>query len=105
MRLSRIERKEDVTMDVIQCSAQPHLIDTSMSCKTVDISAHGMKVSTRIPIPVNTILDLTLDSSSRLYHLQGEVRWARDEGRHYVGLRLDNDSQDINAWSKMFNSV
>ena len=102
MRLDRIERKEDVLIDVIECADQPELNDTSLACQTVDVSENGMKVSTRMPIPVNTVLSLRLDLSSHLYRLQGEVRWARDEGRHYVGLLLDRESQDIGEWDKMF---
>jgi hypothetical protein len=52
MRLDRIEREEEVLIDVINCTHQPDLNDTSLACMTVDVSEVGMKVMTDIPIPV-----------------------------------------------------
>ena len=102
MRLDRIEREEEVLVDVINCVDQPELNDTSLTCKTVDVSEAGMLVVTDIEIPVNTRLGLRLDLSSVLYRLEGEVRWSRKEGSHLVGLLLDNDSQDYVPWTRMF---
>lgn len=102
MRLDRIEKKEAVLVDVIRCAAKPHLNDTSMTCTTVDVSESGMKVSTGMAIPVATRLGLRLDVASHLYRLEGEVRWSRNEGRHYVGLLIDNESPDFVAWTRMF---
>lgn len=102
MRLDRIEREEDVLVDVISCRRDPSLNDTSMSCKTVDVSEAGMKVASDLDIPVATVLGLRLDLSSVLYRLEGEVRWCKDEGTHYVGLLLDEESADYANWTRMF---
>lgn len=102
MRLDRIEREEDVLVDVIQCRRNPELNDTHLSCKTVDVSEVGMKVESDMDIPVATVLGLRLDLSSVLYRLEGEVRWCKDEGKHYVGLLLDEDSPDYIHWTRMF---
>ena len=103
MRLDRIERDEEVLVDVIRCVNQPDLMDTALACRTVDVSENGLKMSAMMHIPVNTVLGLRLDLSSKLYRLQGEVRWVRDEGGHYVGLLLsDDESQDMSAWTQMF---
>ena len=102
MRLDRIEREEEVLVDVIDCSQRPDLNHTSIACRTVDVSENGMKVNTELSIPVHTIVSLRLDLPSQLYRLKGEVRWARDEGRHYVGLMLDENSPDMIAWNQMF---
>ena len=64
MRLDRIEREEEVLIDVINCTHQPDLNDTSLACMTVDVSEVGMKVMTDIPIPVSTRLGLRLDLST-----------------------------------------
>jgi len=41
MRLDRIEREEEVLIDVISCDHQPDLNDTSFACQTVDVSEAG----------------------------------------------------------------
>ncbi len=102
MRLDRIEREEDVLVDVINCTTQPELNDTSWSCRTVDVSEAGMKVSSEMDIPVQTVLGLRLDLSSVLYRLEGEVRWCKEAGKHYVGLQIDEDSPDFVSWTRMF---
>jgi len=102
MRLDRIEREEDVLVGVINCVGNPELNDTSFSCRTVDVSEGGMKVATDLDIPVETVLGLRLDLSSVLYRLEGEVRWCRNEEKHYVGLLLDEDSPDYVNWTRMF---
>jgi hypothetical protein len=102
MRLDRIEREEDVLVDVINCLGNPELNDTSLACRTIDVSEGGMKVATELDIPVETILGLRLDLSSVLYRLEGEVRWCKDEGKHYVGVLIDEDSPDFLSWTKMF---
>ena len=102
MRLDRIEREEEVLIDVINCDDQPDLNDTSLACRTVDVSERGMKVMTNMSIPVHTRLGLRLDLSSALYRLEGEVRWTSKNGSNYVGLLLDDDSQDLVPWTRMF---
>ena len=102
MRLDRIEREENVLVDVIQCRGNPELNDTSLSCRTVDVSESGMKVSSDMDIPVETVVGLRLDLSSVLYRLEGEVRWCKTEGKHYVGLLIDEDSPDFVSWTRMF---
>lgn len=102
MRLDRIEREEDVLVDVINCARNPELNDTSISCKTVDVSESGMKVATEMDFPVETVLGLRLDLASVLYRLEGEVRWCKDEGKHYVGLLINEDSPDFVNWTRMF---
>ncbi|MBO6658259.1 MAG: PilZ domain-containing protein [Pseudomonadales bacterium] len=102
MRLDRIEREEDVLVDVIKCSGNPALNDTSLACRTVDVSEGGMKVASNLDFPIETVLGLRLDLSSVRYRLEGEVRWCRNEEKHYVGLRIDKNSQDFVNWTRMF---
>jgi hypothetical protein len=102
MRLDRIEKDEEVLVDVINCIDQPELNDTSLACRTVDFSESGMKVQTDLDIPIKTRLGLRLDLASVLYRLEGEVRWCKDEGTHYVGLLIDNESPDFIPWTRMF---
>ena len=101
MRVGRIERSEEVLIDVISCVNQPELNDTSLACRTVDMSEHGMKVRTEMAIPVDTIVSLRLDFSAQLYRLEGEARWHRED-MHCVGFRIMDESPDISDWNRMF---
>ena len=102
MRLDRIERDEEVLVDIINCENQPELNATSLACRTIDVSENGMKVVSELAIPVRTRLGLRLDLSSMVYRLEGEVRWSKDDGMNYIGLLLDTQSQDIVCWNRMF---
>lgn len=102
MRLDRIEREEDVLIDVINCLGNPELNDTSLACRTVDVSEAGMKVASDVEFPVATVLGLRLDFSDKLYRLEGEVRWCNVEDKQYVGLLIDEASPDYINWTQMF---
>ena len=102
MRMDRIEREEEILVDVINCSGNPELNDTSLSCRNVDVSEGGMKVASDMDIPVETVLGLRLDMSSILYRLEGKVRWCKTEERHYVGLLIDENGPDFINWTRMF---
>ena len=105
MRLDRIERREEVLVDVIECETQPDLRDAVFECYTVDISQSGIKISGAERIPVDAVLDLRLDCSSAKFRLQGRVRWSRGAHKHFIGLSLDDaKSPDMSAWAEMINA-
>lgn len=102
MRLDRIDKEEDVLVDILQCQEQPELNDMSLACRTVDVSEYGMRLGSDVAIPVKSRLALRLDVNSKVYRLEGEVRWARQDEQYYIGLLLDEASPDFDAWMKMF---
>jgi hypothetical protein len=102
MRLDRIERGEEVLIDVITCLESPDLNDTSLACRTLDVSENGMKLVSDMKIPVDTVLGLRLDLPSALYRLEARVRWCEQEDNFNIGLLLNDNSQDFGAWTKMF---
>jgi hypothetical protein len=104
MRPNRIEREVDISVDVIQCQENPDLNQTSMSCRTLDVSENGMKLTTALPLPPNTVLGLRLDLSSVLYRLEGEVRWCLEDHGWRTGLLLDKASPDFDAWARMIKT-
>ncbi len=101
-RQTRVEREEQVLVDVIDCDEQPRLRNTSLACRTVDVSELGIKMASRLDLPVNTRLGLRLDLPTSLYRLEGEVRWSRTEDECFVGLLLDKGSPDFVSWKRMF---
>ena len=102
MRLDRIEREENVLVDVIRCQTNPSLVDTSFSCRTIDVSESGMQVESDLKLPPATVLGLRLEFAEALYRLEAEVRWSFENGKHYSGLVLDEDSADFVNWTRMF---
>lgn len=102
MRLDRIEREEAVLVDIIRCQGNPELNDTAFACKTVDVSEGGMQVQSDLVLPPATILGLRLEVSEVLYRLEAEVRWSRENGKHYCGVMLDEASADYITWTRMF---
>ena len=103
MRLDRIEKRAAVLVEVINCIKQPDLNDTALSCHTVDVSEHGIKMTSTMEIPVNTLVGIRLDLAENLYRLQGEVRWSQEDGEFHFGLLLsEEESPDFNEWTKMF---
>ena len=101
-RSERVEREEQVLVDVIDCEERPKLCNTSLACRTVDVSEFGVKMASRLDLPVHTRLGLRLDLTTSLYRLEGEVRWSRTEDECLVGLLLDQDSPDFVSWKRMF---
>ena len=100
MRLDRIEKEEEVLVDVIH-SSNAELVDTFLACRTVDVSENGMKVAMDMDVPLETRLGLRLDFTSELYRLEGEVRWINESGG-FIGLQLDEESADYINWTRMF---
>ncbi len=104
MHLDRIERDEQILVSVILCASDPELVNTSLACRTVDVSVEGMQVVSGLALPVSSRLSLRLDICAILYRLEAEVRWSRNEGYHHVGLHLDVDSPDYLAWTTKLHS-
>ena len=102
MRLDRIEREESVLVDIIHCQQNPDLNDTALSCRTVDVSEGGMQVESDLNLPPSTVIGLRLQLSEALYRLEAEVRWSKQNGKHYSGLMLDEESPDFVNWTRMF---
>lgn len=102
LRLDRIEQDDEILIDIISCEEQPHLNDTAMACRTVDVSEQGMRVAANMSIPVRSVLSLRLDLPDQLYRLEGVVRWSRDDEGFNLGLLLSDQSQDLQAWTERF---
>lgn len=89
-------------MQVVQSETED-LVGTTFSCRAVDASKNGLKVTCGQPIPLGCTLDLWVDDSSNpgKFFLSSEVRWVtRDEGDDYhVGVELlEGAATDISAW-------
>ena len=102
MRPERFDKERKVVVDVLSCEDDETLIDAQLAARTIDVSEAGMKVSLYVAVPENAQLALQLDTESRQFKLQGEVRWLRDEGETWIGIRLDEQSPDYLSWREAF---
>lgn len=72
--------------------------------KTVDISANGVQVVLDDPLPLQSILNLCLESSDgeAPFMLTGEVAWMRPQDQQTLtGFRLlESDDTDIIRWKE-----
>ena len=100
MRFERVERKGAVLVELISGSSET----SKFIGRILDMSATGMKLNVDSAIPVNSLLNLQLDLDDETFRLKAQVKWARDEGRHYIGLRFDDiASPDIINWYRQFS--
>lgn len=102
MRPERFDKERKIVVDVLSCEEDASLIDAQLAAKTIDVSETGMKVSMYVALPENARIALHLDSDSRQFNLQGEVRWLREEGETWVGILLDEQSPDYLLWREAF---
>ena len=102
MRADRVEKDEEILVDIISCDDEPDLHDIHLSGRTVDVSETGMKVTMTVKVPAKTHLGLRLDMNSHVFRLEGEVRWAKNDGQVMVGVLIDQDSPDYKKWTEMF---
>lgn len=101
MRADRIEKEESVLVDVIACE-NPELLDTHLAGQTLDISEAGMKVTMKVEVPNTTRLGLRLEMDQKVFRLEGQVRWTRQDGEISMGIKLDPESADYAMWEQLF---
>lgn len=103
MRPDRIEKEESVLVDVLSSESNPELNDVHLSGKTLDISEMGMRVAMTIQMPEKTRLGLRLEMDTKVFRLEGQVRWSMNDGQPMLGIMLDKDSPDYAMWAKLFD--
>lgn len=103
MRPDRVDKDEEILVDVMSCEDDPDLQDIHVSGRTVDVSESGMKVSMTISVPNKTHLGLRLNVDSKVFRLEGDVRWTKRDGKVFVGVELDPQSSDYQKWLQLFD--
>lgn len=101
MRPDRVEKDESVLVDIL-ASSNPELLDTHLSGRTIDVSEAGMKVTMKVEVPSDSRLGLRLDVGEKVFRLEGQVRWSRNDGEISMGVKLDPSSPDYEMWERLF---
>jgi hypothetical protein len=88
-------------------SDNPELVGTTLSCRTLDVSSGGLRVTTDKEVPIGCQLDLWIDNASRpgKFFLTSDVRWVsrctQDPGFE-IGVALhDGAATDIKEWRRL----
>lgn len=108
---SRKENRKSTTerlfLQVVECPADPELVGTTLSCRSVDVSCGGLRIESNSYIPEGCQLDLWVDNSARpgKFFLTSHVRWLRTvDGQYEIGVALHNGSAtDIEDWRQLLS--
>lgn len=98
-RDSRIKEEDKVVIELLT-NGQPPADKTIIYALTKDISPGGVRLTTNMPLPVNTLLkmEIVLSQRRRAVHVMGIVRWwARsiyEEELFEIGIEFTQISPD-----------
>lgn len=102
MRADRIDRQENVLVDIFSNENDPDIHDVHLSATTIDLSAFGMKVALNVSVPEKSHLGLRLDLGDEVFRLEGDVRWTRTGEGGFIGIELQKNCQDYEKWVALF---
>lgn len=106
-RHQRKSRKEKIFIEVL--AAQDEQADSlTFECHTEDISRSGLKIKSRYPLIVNSILEMLINfkSSQQKFLLTGEVKWLKkmSDDEFAAGFELiESEHSDYLIWHKVFD--
>lgn len=97
-RDSRIKEEDKVVIELLT-NGQPPAEKTILNALTKDISPGGVRLTTNMLLPLNTLLkvEVVLSRRRRVIQATGIVRWARtiyDEEMFEIGIEFTQISPD-----------
>lgn len=104
----RLQRKEKLFIEVLAASGGETEDNLLVECTTQDISVSGMKIHSKYPLIVNSILELLVNFETGDYKflLTGEVKWLKPlENEEYLaGFEIiHSEHSDYLVWQNMFS--
>lgn len=104
----RHDHKEALSLTIIFTSQNPALLGKTLKGSTIDVSASGLRILLKTPLPADSTIDvsITLKDDPYKYFLSGKVRWCREtkeEGTYQVGIVIQdliNTETDYKRWRK-----
>lgn len=100
-------REERLFLKIESFSASTDSVDTTLSCKTLDVSASGMRLVAGEPLPLDASLELWVEIKGcpGKFLLQGVVRWCYPNEDAYVcGIEFKDTKSvsDLADWQDLF---
>ena len=106
-RDARAGLRDKLFVQIVKSDNQD-MVGTTISCETLDVSPHGIRIGSPIPVPEGSHLDLWVDNSTGAgkFFLSSDVRWARaKDGMFECGVELHpGPATDIEAWQEAHTS-
>lgn len=105
----RQTKKEEIFIEILSASENQEQDSLTLECLTQDISKSGIKIQSRYPLIVNSILELLINFQSvkQGFMLTGEVKWLRkiDDEHFLAGFELiESEHSDYLIWYQLFDS-
>ena len=104
----RLDQKEALSLTIVFTSQNPALLGRTIKGSTIDISASGLRIKLKTPLPADSTIDVSikLKDDPYTYFLSGKVRWCREtdeEGTYQIGIVIQdliNTETDYKRWRK-----
>ncbi len=100
-------REERLFLKFLDISSSSGRVDTTLSCKTLDVSASGMRLVSSEQLPLDSTLELWVEIKGcpGKYLLNGVVKWCYpNEDAFVCGIELKDSSSvsDLADWQDLF---
>lgn len=108
----RLTRDDPVHVKIMASSVAPELVDVTLRCSTLDVSASGIKLESAVHVPEFSEIEIWVDvsASAQKYFLHGLVKWAAPSaqgGNQFeIGVQLLNmPFTDYLSWVGLFDGL
>ena len=104
----RIPTSTQVFVVIYDCAKDPSLEGTSLRGMMMDMARNGMRLESKMEIPVGSIVSMTVahhGTPVTFSHLTGEVRWvSHTTETNHIGVVIFN-IEDYKKWRDHFSST
>ncbi|MDT8452633.1 MAG: PilZ domain-containing protein [Gammaproteobacteria bacterium] len=105
----RLDQKEALSLTIVFTSQNPALLGRTIKGSTINISASGLRIMLKTPLPADSTIDMSikLKDDPYTYFLSGKVRWCNEsdeEGIYEIGIVIQdliNTETDYKRWRKI----
>ena len=111
-RHTRLQRDDQLFIQVLAASESPSLVGATIKCQTLDVSSSGIKVEVNQEVPIDSEIDLWVDARAcaRKYFLNGLVKWCYEHNasmnQFQIGIELLNmPFTDFAEWQDLFDGI
>ena len=107
----RLTRDDPVHVKIMASSVAPELVDVTLRCSTLDVSASGIKLESAVQVPEFSEIEIWVDvsASAQKYFLHGLVKWSAPSvqaNQFEIGVQLLNmPFSDYLSWVSLFDGL
>ncbi len=107
----RLTRDDPVHVKIMASNVAPELVDVTLRCSTLDVSASGIKLESAVQVPEFSEIEIWVDvsASAQKYFLHGLVKWSAPSvqaNQFEIGVQLLNmPFSDYLSWVSLFDGL